>query len=69
MEQLSLEKVRNYKALSTIWSGADSLNFCIFAIAPTRVFSLQEMADMLMAVTGWDTSAYEIMRRGERRLP
>ncbi len=68
MEQLSVEKVRNYKALATIWSGADALDFCIFAIAPTRVFSLQEMADMLAAVTGWDTSAYEIMRWGERRL-
>ncbi len=68
MQQLSVEKVRNYKALSTIWSAADALDFCIFAIAPTRVFSLQEMADMLSAVTGWDTSAYEIMRWGERRL-
>jgi aldehyde:ferredoxin oxidoreductase len=68
MEQLSAEKVRNYKALATIRSGADALDFCIFAIAPTRVFSLQEMADMLAAVTGWDTSAYEIMRWGERRL-
>ena len=53
---------------ATIWSAADALDFCIFAIAPTRVFSLQEMADMLAAVTGWDTSAYEIMRWGERRL-
>ena len=26
------------------------------------------MADMLAAVTGWETSAYEIMRWGERRL-
>ena len=68
MEELSVEKVRNYKALASIWSGADALDFCIFAIAPTRVFSLQEMADMLAAVTGWDTSAYEIMRWGERRL-
>lgn len=68
MEEVSARKVRNYKALSTLWSGADALDLCIFAIAPTRIFSLQEMAELLAAVTGWDTSGYEIMRYGERRL-
>jgi aldehyde:ferredoxin oxidoreductase len=68
MEEISARKVRNYKTLSTLWSGADVLDLCIFAIAPTRVFSLQEMADLLSAVTGWDTSGYEIMRYGERRF-
>lgn len=68
MEELSAAKVRNFKALSTLWSGADALGMCIFAIAPTRVYSLHEMAALLAGVTGWDTSAYEIMRYGERRL-
>jgi aldehyde:ferredoxin oxidoreductase len=68
MEYLGPEKVSNYKTLSTLWSAADVLDLCIFAIAPTRVLSLQTMADYLRAVTGWQTSAYEIMRLGERRL-
>jgi hypothetical protein len=34
---------------------------CIFAIAPVRVLSLSDMASMLAAVTGWNTSDYEIM--------
>ena len=68
MDYLGPAKVRNFKALATLWSGADALDFCIFAVAPTRVFSLHEMARMVSAVTGWNTSAYEIMRWGERRL-
>jgi aldehyde:ferredoxin oxidoreductase len=68
MDRLAVEKVRNFKALSTLWSGADALDMCIFAIAPTRVLTMHHMAELLGAVTGWNTSAYEIMRFGERRL-
>jgi aldehyde:ferredoxin oxidoreductase len=68
MEYLGEDKVRNFKALSTLYSAADALDLCIFAIAPTRLLALQDMADLLGAVTGWNTSSYEIMRLGERRL-
>jgi aldehyde:ferredoxin oxidoreductase len=67
MSELSAEKVRRYKQLSTVWSAADCLGFCIFAVAPTRILSLPEMAEILSAVTGWKTSDHEIMRLGERR--
>jgi aldehyde:ferredoxin oxidoreductase len=68
MQYQGVDKVRNFKALATIWSAADALDFCIFAVAPTRVLTLEQMAEMLGAVTGWRTSSYEIMRFGERRL-
>jgi aldehyde:ferredoxin oxidoreductase len=68
MEYLGSDKVRNFKALSTLYSAADALDLCIFAIAPTRLLTPQDMADLLGAVTGWNTSFYEIMRLGERRL-
>ena len=68
MQHLGVDKVRNYKALNTVWSAADALDLCIFAVAPTRVFALEEMAGMLGAVTGWATSSYEVMRYGERRV-
>ena len=68
MEYLGADKVRNLKALMNLWSGADALDLCIFAIAPTRVLTLREMADYLSAVTGWEASGHEIMRLGERRL-
>ena len=68
MDHQGLDKVRIFKALATLWSAADALDLCIFAIAPTRVFTLQDMAAMVGAVTGWVTSSYELMRFGERRL-
>lgn len=68
MNQLDSNKVRNFKALLTLWSAVDALDLCIFAVAPTRVFTLDEMAQLLAAVTGWSTSSYELMRFGERRL-
>ena len=67
MEYVGARKVRNYKVLNNLWSGADALGYCIFAIAPTRALSLQIMTDMLAAITGWETSSYEILRWGERR--
>lgn len=68
MEYLGKKKVRNYKALSTLWSAVDALGICLFASAPTRVLSLPDMAAMVGAITGWETSDYEIMRLGEMRL-
>lgn len=68
MEFLGRKKVRNYKALSTLWSAMDALGICLFASAPTRVLSLPDMAGMVAAITGWETSDYEIMRLGEMRL-
>lgn len=67
MEYLGPRKVRNYKVLNNLWSAADALGYCIFAIAPTRALSLQIMTDMLAAITGWETSSYELLRWGERR--
>lgn len=68
MQEISVRKVRNYAVLATLWSAADALDFCIFAIAPVRVLSFEQMSAMLSAVTGWNTSTYEIMQIGERRL-
>jgi aldehyde:ferredoxin oxidoreductase len=67
MAELSGRKVRNFKALNTIWSGCDALDLNIYAAAPTRALSLAEMAELWRAVTGWDASSHELMRYGERR--
>ncbi len=67
MEYLGEDKVHNFKALSTLWSAADGLGICLFATAPTRVYSLEDMARLVRSVTGWETSAYELMRVGELR--
>ncbi|MGH9166223.1 MAG: aldehyde ferredoxin oxidoreductase family protein [Acidimicrobiia bacterium] len=64
----SARKVRDFKALVTLWSACDVLNLCIFASAPTRLLSLDDISRLVRAVTGWETSSYEFMRWGERRL-
>lgn len=68
MDYIGPDKVHNFKALHVLWSAADALDLCIFAIAPTRLLSLVQMTEMVRAATGWETSSYELMRIGERRL-
>ena len=67
MEYLGIDKVRNFKALNTLWSAADALGFCIFAVAPTRILDMETMTRLAAAITGWNTSSWELMRFGERR--
>lgn len=67
MQKLSYEKVARYRSLNTIWSAADALDISIFAIAPTRLLGLHDLAELVGAVTGWETSSYELMRLGEKR--
>jgi aldehyde:ferredoxin oxidoreductase len=68
MDYLGPQKVRNYKALSEIWSATDALCVCIFAAPPTRSMTLEEMGSLLSAITGWESSSYEVMAYGERRI-
>ena len=67
MQYVGPDKVRNDKALNTIWSACDTLDICVFASAPTRALSLEKMASLLHGMTGWKTSSWEIIRWGERR--
>lgn len=67
MQYVGLDKVRNFKALNTIWSACDALDICVFASAPTRALSLDMMTRLLGGIAGWKTSSWELMRFGERR--
>jgi len=67
MNYVGPDKVRNFKGLNTVWSACDALNLAVFASAPTRVYSLSNIAELIEAITGWKTSSYEFMRWGERR--
>lgn len=68
MDYVGPKKARNYKALSNCWSAADALCICIFAAPPTRSMTVEEMGTLLGAITGWETSSYEVMAYGERRF-
>ena len=67
MEYVGPNKVRNFKSLNTVWSACDALNLAVFASAPTRVFTLSKIAELIHIITGWKTSSYEFMKWGERR--
>jgi aldehyde:ferredoxin oxidoreductase len=67
MQEVSRSKVKNYKALNTIWSACDALDLCVFASAPTRLLDLNQISELIRAITGWETSSYEFMSWGERR--
>ena len=67
MQHVGADKVRNYKALNTVWSACDALDLCVFACAPTRVWTLEMISSLIHAVTGWETSSHEFMRWGDRR--
>ena len=68
MDQVAPVKVRNFKALSDLWSACNALDLCIFAGPPTRSLTLDEVSQLLRGVTGWHTSSYEVMRYGDRRV-
>ncbi len=62
-----LGKVRNYRALNLTWSGTDAVGVCLYASAPTRYLRLEQIAELVGRVTGWDYSSHELLQAGERR--
>ena len=63
---LGPEKVRLFFYLQNYWSLFDSLDLCIFVLNPVRTFRIPQLVEMVTAVTGWETSLWELMKVGER---
>jgi aldehyde:ferredoxin oxidoreductase len=63
---ISAQKVRNYKLLENFWRTLDALGLCVFGYAPRGVMPIETMVKCVHAVTGWETSLFELMRAGER---
>lgn len=63
---LGPEKVRLFTYFQSLWSMFECLDICVFTFAPVRTFLISQLADMVQAVTGWDTSLWELMKAGER---
>jgi aldehyde:ferredoxin oxidoreductase len=62
------EKAQRYRKLADFWSALDTLLICPFASAPVRILSLEDVAQLVRAITGWDTDTEEVMRWGARRM-
>jgi aldehyde:ferredoxin oxidoreductase len=65
---LGPEKVRMFCYLQQVFSFMDSLCLCKFAFAPCRYYSFTEMVDLVSAISGWETSLWDLQKLGERRL-
>ena len=63
---ITTEKVRNYSLLEKLWRVMDALGLCVFGFAPRGVITLDVMVQSLNAVTGWDTSLFELIKAAER---
>jgi len=64
--QITTQKVRNYKLLENFWRTLDALGLCVFGYAPRGVMPIDTMVRCVKAVTGWETSLFELMQAGER---
>ncbi len=63
---LGPEKVHLVTNLQHWFSLFDALDLCIFVFGPVRTFRPYQLAEMVAAATGWETSLYELMKAGER---
>ena len=68
VESLSIgpKKVQLFTYLQHWWSLFNCLEICIFTFAPVRVYRVPQIVDIVNAVTGWETSLWELMKVGER---
>ncbi len=63
---MGAEKVRLFTYLQHWWSLFNCLDVCIFTFEPVRTFKVNHLVEIVAAVTGWDTSLWELMKAGER---
>jgi aldehyde:ferredoxin oxidoreductase len=65
---LGPDKVRAFSILQRAWSLYNSLGVCIFAAVPfyTGALPFTRLVEAVSAITGWDTSLWELLRVGER---
>jgi aldehyde:ferredoxin oxidoreductase len=65
---LGPKKVRNYTYLQFVWSLYNSLGMCNFAAGPVWALSLPKLVEVVNAITGWETSLWELLKVGERTV-
>jgi aldehyde:ferredoxin oxidoreductase len=63
---ITTDKVRNYMLLENLWRMQDALGLCVFGYAPRGVMPIDTMVRSLNAVTGWETSLFELLQAAER---
>jgi aldehyde:ferredoxin oxidoreductase len=64
--ELSPRKVRAFFYANNWWSLCSSMGVCQLAAAPLDILGLTPVVNAMRAVTGWDTSLWELIKVGER---
>ncbi|KXA88716.1 hypothetical protein AKJ57_06430, partial [candidate division MSBL1 archaeon SCGC-AAA259A05] len=61
-------KMRHFCYLEKVFSFMDSLGLCVFTFAPVRSFTFDRLVQTFNAITGWNSSLWELMKQGEKRI-
>lgn len=66
---LGPEKVRMFVQLQNVWSLINIIDFCLFDMVPEfSIYQLNDIVEVVRAVTGWNTSLLELCLWGERGI-
>ncbi len=68
IRELSEEKSRLFWVTQCGFSAIDSLSICQFIFGHWTMFDLNKLVGFINAATGWNTSLYELMLIGQRRI-
>ncbi len=66
--ELGPKKVCQFAHTQQICSLYNSLGICNFAAVPWSAYTLAMITDLVEAVTGWNTSLFELLELGERAI-
>lgn len=70
VEPLALDeaKVRFFKQGQLTWGLNNVLGVCNFVVAPLFALSYEKLVEAVQAITGWETSLWELLRATERSV-
>jgi len=64
--EFSPRKVRAYYYASNWWAMCSTVGVCLLAAVPNNVLAITQVVNTMRAVTGWDTSLWELLKVAER---
>ncbi len=62
------EKARQFTYMQYTWNLFNTLGLCIFTAGPGKLLKMNQIAETVRNVTGWNTYLWEIMKLGERTV-
>ena len=65
-KSIGYDKVRLFYYSEQWWSALKALSTCFFCVEPRGSLPMTKYLDAVRAITGWDTSLFEVMKCGER---